>query len=128
MQEVAERLAKFQPNIDPTPTRSFGDLGSRLCQQRHIGVKRRFKENIKKLFDECPNLLNSAILFPGWRRRWSHDLLVLRTGSESQSGDENGHDHDHFQKFQSISPPFAAGCFGLFRQATIRKQCFSQLF
>ena len=93
-----------------------------------MGVKRCFKENIKKLFDERPNPLNPAILFPGWCRRWSHDLLVLRTSSESQSGDQNSRDHDHFQKFQSISPPFATGCFGLFRQATLRKQCFSPLF
>lgn len=39
-------------------------------------------------------------LFPhrGWG--WSDDLLVLRAGSKSQSGEQNGHDHDHFQKFQ----------------------------
>ena len=50
-------------------------------------------------------------LFPrrGWGR-WSDDLLVLGAGSKSQSGEQNGHDHDLFQKFQSISPPFVAGC------------------
>ena len=37
-------------------------------------------------------------------------------------------DHDHFQKFQSISPPFAAGCSGLFRQGDPGRKCFSQLF
>src|SRR4029434_4868690 len=49
-------------------------------------------------------------LFPCWRRRWSHDLLLLRTSPKSQRGDQNGHDHDHFQKFPSISPPFVDGC------------------
>ena len=44
----------------------------------------------------------------GWS--WSDSLLVLRTSSKSQSADQHGHDHDHFQKFQSISPPFVAGC------------------
>src|SRR5207248_2704143 len=36
-------------------------------------------------------------LFP--RRRWSRSgsLLVLRTSSKSQSGDQKGHDHNHFQ-------------------------------
>ena len=40
-------------------------------------------------------------LFPrrGWGR-WSDDLLVLGAGSKSQSGEQNGHDHDLFQKFQ----------------------------
>ena len=38
-------------------------------------------------------------LFPhrGWS--WSDGLLVLRAGSKSQSGKQNGHQHDHFQKF-----------------------------
>jgi hypothetical protein len=42
-------------------------------------------------------------LFPrrGWGR-WSDDLLVLGAGSKSQSGEQHGHDHDLFQKFQSI--------------------------
>src|SRR5205807_1415530 len=59
-----------------------------------------------------PPKLNYPVpdLLPGWRRRWCHDLLVLRASPESQCGDQNGHDHDHFQKFQSISPPFAASC------------------
>ena len=67
-------------------------------------------------------------LFSHWRRRWGHDLLVLRTSPESQSADQNGYDNDHFQKFQSISPPFAASCSGLFRQGTAAKQCFSKVF
>ncbi len=64
-------------------------------------------------------------LFSGFPHRWSHNLLVLRTSPKSQPRDHNGHDHDHFQKFQSKSPPFVAGCSGLFRQGTRGKQCFS---
>src|SRR2546423_15349283 len=59
-----------------------------------------------------------------WRGR-DDNLLVLRTSPESQRRGQNGHHHDHFQKFQSISPPFAASCSGLFRQGTQGKQCFS---
>ena len=47
-----------------------------------------------------------------------HNLFVLRTSPKSQRRDQNGHHHDHFQKFQSKSPPFAASCSGLFRQGT----------
>jgi hypothetical protein len=32
------------------------------------------------------------------------------------------------KNFKSISPPFAAGCSGLFRQGTTGKQRFSHLF
>jgi len=67
-------------------------------------------------------------LFPHRCWSWSDDLLVLCTSSKSQSGDQNGHDHDHFQKFQSISPPFVAGCSGPFRRRTKEKQCFSSTF
>jgi hypothetical protein len=56
---------------------------------------------------------------------WWHHLFVLCASPKSQCRNQNGHDHDHFQKFQSISPPFAAGCSGLFRQGTRGKQCFS---
>jgi hypothetical protein len=56
---------------------------------------------------------------------WWHHLFVLCASPKSQCRNQNGHDHDHFQKFQSISPPFAASCSGLFRQGTQGKQCFS---
>src|SRR5882762_859813 len=41
-------------------------------------------------------------LFSGFPHRWSHNLLVLRTSPESQASNQNSHDHDRFQKFQSI--------------------------
>jgi len=77
-----------------------------------------------------PPTINCRVsdLFRVWRRSWGHNLLVLRASPESQRGNQNGHDHDRFQKFQSISPPFAASCSGLFRRGTTGKQCFSQLF
>ena len=52
---------------------------------------------------------------------WWHHLFVLCASPKSQRRDQNGHDHDHFQKFQSKSPPFAASCSGLFRQGTQRE-------
>ena len=61
-------------------------------------------------------------------RARGHCLLVLSAGTKTQSSGHNSHNHDRFYKFQSISPPFAAGCFGLFRQGTKVKQRFSQLF
>src|SRR5207237_10747592 len=77
---------------------------------------------LARLIDRMPHLL------PAWCRRWGHNLLVLRTGPKSQSGNQNGYDRDRFQKFQSISPPFAASCSGLFRRGTTGKQCFSKVF
>jgi len=74
-----------------------------------------------------PQLNNQPLeLFFGCRR-WRR-FPRLRTSPESQSAGHYDRDHDHFQKFQSISPPFAAGCSGLFRQGTTGRQCFSQLF
>src|ERR1700751_5303517 len=68
-------------------------------------------------------------LFPrrGWGR-WSDDLLVLGAGSKSQSGEQNGHDHDLFQKFQSISPPFVAGCSVLLGGEPRRSNAFLHFF
>src|SRR6266540_6924384 len=76
---------------------------------------------------DSPTNCRAADLFSAFRRRRDDNLLVLRTSPKSQRRDQNGHYHDHFQKFQSISPPFAAGCSGLFRQGTTGRQCFSQL-
>ena len=73
-------------------------------------------------------LRGSGFIFALGAGAWSRYLLVLRASPESQSGDQNGHDHDRFQKFQSISPPFLAGCSGLFRQGNKGKQCFSNFF
>jgi hypothetical protein len=52
----------------------------------------------------------------------------LSASTKTQSSGQNSHNHDHFIKFQSISPPFAAGCSGLFRRGTTGKQRFSHPF
>jgi hypothetical protein len=79
------------------------------------------------LGEAAHNKLPAPDLF-AFRHWWSDNLLVLRTSPESQGGNQNGHDHDRFQKFQSKSPPFAASCSGLFRQGTTGKQCFFSIF
>src|SRR5580765_2511104 len=77
---------------------------------------------------DSPTNCRAADLFSAFWRWRNDNLLVLRTSPKSQRRDQNGHHHDHFQKFQLISPPFAASCSGLFRQGTRGKQCFSSVF
>ena len=64
----------------------------------------------------------------GRARARGHCLFPLSASTKTQSSGQNSHNHDHFKKFQSISPPFAAGCSGLFRQGTTGNQRFSHLF
>jgi hypothetical protein len=101
-----------------------------IRRMSHVGsVKEKGQvETRPGLFGQsCPQLNNQPLdLFLGCRR-WRR-FPRLRTSPESQSAGHYDRDHDHFQKFQSISPPFAAGCSGLFRQGTTARQCFSQLF
>src|SRR5262245_10871118 len=88
--------------------------------------KARPKHDLASLGEAAHNKTTSRlILLLGCR--WWRRFPRLRTSPESQSAGHYDRDHDHFQKFQSISPPFAAGCSGLFRQGTTGRQCFSQL-
>jgi hypothetical protein len=101
----------------------------RMHRMRHMGIRKRKGqvETRPGLLGETPPTINNQLLdlFFGCRR-WRR-FPRLRTSPESQSTGHYDRDHDHFQKFQSISPPFAAGCSGLFRQGTTGRQCFSQL-
>lgn len=49
----------------------------------------------------------------GTRRRCAlrRGLVFMSTGSQAERSGQKSHNHDRFQKFQSISPPFPAGCF-----------------
>ncbi len=38
-------------------------------------------------------------------------LVFVSTGSQAERAGQNGRNRNRFQKFQSISPPFPAGCF-----------------
>jgi hypothetical protein len=44
------------------------------------------------------------------RRAGRRRLVFVRASPEAQSARQNCHDHNRFQKFQSISPPFLASC------------------
>jgi hypothetical protein len=45
------------------------------------------------------------------RRARRRGLVFVSTGSQAERAGQNGRNHNRFQKFQSISPPFPAGCF-----------------
>ena len=54
-----------------------------------------------------------------------HRLLLVGASAQTQRADQNGQEHDRFQEFQSISPPFRAGCCSLLGRDLMRKQRFS---
>jgi hypothetical protein len=102
---------------------------SPMRRMARIGIRKKKKARSKHdlaSWANPPTINNQPLdLFLGCR--WWRRFPRLRTSPESQSAGHYDRDHDHFQKFQSISPPFAAGCSGLFRQGTTGRQCFSQL-
>ena len=55
-------------------------------------------------------------------------LVLVRTSPEAQSTRQNSNDHDCFQKFQSISPPFPAGCSASLGKETDPRNAFSRFF
>ena len=80
-------------------------------------------------FFECitngpPDLLRVS----GRSRACGHCLFLLRASTKAQRAGQNGHNHDRFQKFQCISPPFPAGCCRSSRQGSWGTQRFSRPF
>ena len=73
-------------------------------------------------------LLGTGSIFRAFFVRGGTTSLCCAQAPSPKRRDQNGHDHDHFQKFQSISPPFAAGCSGLFRQGTRGSNAFLKFF
>src|SRR5215470_2196664 len=61
----------------------------------------------------------------GTRACGGHCFLFLRTSSQSQSSDQQGHNRHHLYKFQFISPPFAASCSACVGKGFTPKQRFS---
>lgn len=55
-------------------------------------------------------------------------LLLLRTSSQSQGSDQQGHNRHHLYKFQFISPPFAASCSACVGKGLHRSNVFLQAF
>jgi hypothetical protein len=115
---VGYDILGYQPKARRcTETKLFPPATSGRAFHRKSVLKRE-KEKARPGHDlaSWANLLGlnyrAPDLLPRWRWRWGHNLLVLRASTKSQSGDQNSHDHDRFQKFQSISPPFVAGCSG----------------
>jgi len=95
-----------------------------VCLDRELSGGNAFLNLFERVTIGRRTLLRVA----GRARARGHCLLMLSASTKTQSSGQNSHNHDHFKKFQSISPPFAAGCSGLFRQGTTGKQRFSHPF